>query len=145
MAKFLEDGRLVEERVFDLAREMKEIGEISKGNVINIDGEPCRVKKVTSSMPGKHGHAKYSIEAEGIFDGKKRNLKEPSDSKVEIPNVEVNDGQVISLSDDSVQIMDLSSYDTFEIAIPEELKGELEEGDELKYIEAMGRKKIRTD
>lgn len=124
---------------------MKEVGEVSKGNVITIDGEPCRVKKVSSSMPGKHGHAKYSIEAEGIFDGKKRNLKEPSDSKVEVPNVEVNDGQVISLSGNSAQLMDLSTYETFEIAVPEELQGKLEEGEELKYIEAMGRRKIRTD
>ncbi len=128
-----------------MARERKEVGDVSEGQIITIDEEPCRVKKVSSSMPGKHGHAKYSIEAEGVFDGKKRNLKEPSDSKVEVPNVEVNDGQVISLSGDSAQLMDLSSYDTFEIAIPEELQGELEEGDELKYIESMGRKKIRTD
>ncbi|KXB05411.1 hypothetical protein AKJ50_01005 [candidate division MSBL1 archaeon SCGC-AAA382A13] len=108
-----------------------------------IDGEPCRVRKVSSSMPGKHGHAKYSIEAKGIFDGKKRNLKEPSDSKVEVPEVEVNDGQVLSISGDSVQLMDLSSYDTFEIAVPEELQSKLSEGDEIKYIETMGRRKIR--
>ncbi|KXB06919.1 hypothetical protein AKJ51_02555 [candidate division MSBL1 archaeon SCGC-AAA382A20] len=124
---------------------MKEVGDVSEGNVIIVDGEPCRVKKVSSSMPGKHGHAKYSIEAEGIFDGKKRNLKEPSDSKVGVPNVEVKNGQVISLSDDSVQLMDLSSYDTFEISVPEELRGELEEGSEVKYIEAMGSRKIRVD
>lgn len=127
-----------------MAREMKEVGEISEGNIINIDGEPCKVKKVSSSMPGKHGHAKYSIEAEGIFDGKKRNIKEPSESKVEVPDVKINDGQVISLSGDSAQLMDLTSYDTFEIAIPKELQGKLEEGNEVKYIEAMGRKKIRT-
>lgn len=128
-----------------MARERKEVGEVSEGQIITIDDEPCRIKKVSSSMPGKHGHAKYSIEAEGIFDGKKRNLKEPSDSKVEVPNVEMRDGQVISLSGDSAQMMDLSSYDTFEIAIPEELQGELEEGDELKYLESMDRKKIQTD
>ncbi len=128
-----------------MARERKEVGDVSEGQIITIDEEPCRIKKVSSSMPGKHGHAKYSIEAEGIFDGKKRNLKEPSDSKVEVPNVEVKDGQVISLSGDSMQMMDLESYDTFEISIPEELQGELDEGDELKYIESSGRKKIRTN
>lgn len=128
-----------------MAREMKEIGEVSEGSIITIDDEPCKVKKVSSSMPGKHGHAKYSIEVEGIFDGKKRNIKEPSDSKVEVPNVEVKDGQVISLSGDSAQIMDLNSYDTFEISVPEELQGSLEEGNELKYVEAMGRKKITSE
>lgn len=128
-----------------MARERKEVGSVKEGQIINIDDEPCKVKKVTSSMPGKHGHAKYSIEARGIFDDKKRYLKEPSDTKVDVPTVDIQDGQVLSISGDSVQLMDLESYDTFEIAVPEELEGELEEGDELKYIEAMGRKKIRTD
>lgn len=124
---------------------MKEISELSKGNIIIADGEPCKITKMSSSMPGKHGHAKYSIEAVGIFDGKKRHIKESSEGKVEIPDVEVSKGQVISFSGDSVQIMDLSSYDTFEISLPNELKGSLEEGDEIRYVEAMGQKKIQTN
>lgn len=128
-----------------MAREMKEVSELSKGNIIEVDEEPCKITKISSSMPGKHGHAKYSIEAVGIFDGKKRHIKETSESKVTVPDVEVSDGQVISLSDDSVQLMDLSSYETFELSIPDELKGELEEGQELKYVESMGRRKIRPD
>lgn len=127
-----------------MAREMKEISELSEGNVVNIGGAPCKISKISSSMPGKHGHAKYSIEGVGIFDGKKRNLKESSEAKVEIPDVEVNNGQVISLSGNSAQMMDLSSYETFEISVPEELRGDLEEGDEVKYVQAKGRKKIRT-
>lgn len=126
-----------------MPREMKEIGELSEGNVIDVDGEPCRIKKITSSMPGKHGHAKYSIEALGIFDGKKRHIKESAESKMEVPEVNVKNGQVISLSGDSAQLMDLDSYETFEISIPDELQSELSEGDEVNYIETMGRKKIR--
>lgn len=124
---------------------MKELSELSRGNVVDIDGEPCKIRKISSAMPGKHGHAKYSIEGKGIFDGKKRNLKGSSDMKVEIPDVEISDGQVISLSGDSAQIMDLSSYETFEISVPEELRGNLEEGEEIKYVQSMGRKKIRTE
>ncbi|MFP4005180.1 MAG: translation initiation factor IF-5A [Candidatus Hadarchaeia archaeon] len=128
-----------------MAREMKEASKISEGNIILIDEEPCKVRKVSSSMPGKHGHAKYSIEAVGLFDGKKRQIRESSESKIEIPNVDINDGQVISISGDSIQLMDLDSYETFEMAIPEELEGEVEEGDEIKYIKSMGKRKIRTD
>lgn len=123
---------------------MKEISHLSEGSIINIDGEPCKISKMSSSMPGKHGHAKYSIEAVGIFDGKKRNLKESSEAKVEIPEVEVKKGQVISLADDSAQLMDLNSYDTFEISLPDELEGELEEGGEVKYVESEGRRKLQT-
>lgn len=128
-----------------MPREMKEVGELSEGNMINVEDEPCRITKLSSSMPGKHGHAKYSIEAVGIFDGKKRHIKKSAESKLEVPEVNVKEGQVLSLSGDSVQMMDLSSYETFEISLPGELKGELSEGDEVKYVSAMGRKKIRTD
>ncbi len=128
-----------------MARERKKVGSVKEGQIILIDDEPCKVKKVSSSMAGKHGSAKYSIEAEGIFDGKKRNLKEPSDNKIDVPNVEVKDGQVISLSGESAQMMDLETYDTFEIALPEEIQGDLEEGDEVKFVESMGRRKIRMD
>lgn len=130
--------------MFDLPREMKEVGELSKGNIITINGKPSKISKISSSMPGKHGHAKYSIEAIGIFDGKKRSIKESSEAKVEVPEVKVNKGQVISLSNDSAQLMDLSSYETFEISVPDEVRGKLTEGDEVKYVEAMGQKKIQT-
>jgi len=43
---------------------------------------------------------------------------------------------------DQVQLMDLETYATFEIPIPEEFKGKLEPGKEVQYLEAMGKKKI---
>lgn len=128
-----------------MPRELKEISELKEGNIIEVDGEPCKISNISSSMPGKHGHAKYTIEAIGLFDEKKRYVKESSEAKIGIPDVEIQNGQVISLSVDSAQIMDLSSYETFEISIPEEMKGDLNEGDEIKYVESMGRKKIRAD
>jgi len=38
---------------------------------------------------------------------------------------------VISLTDDNAHLMDLVDYTTFEVKIPEELKGQLTEGDEV--------------
>ena len=43
---------------------------------------------------------------------------------------------------DNVQLMDLESYETFDIPIPDELKGKLNEGSEVDYILAMGKKKV---
>ncbi|KXA89889.1 hypothetical protein AKJ57_04750 [candidate division MSBL1 archaeon SCGC-AAA259A05] len=40
------------------------------------------------------------------------------------------------------QLMDLFSYEAFQLTIPLELRGEVEEGDEIEYIQALGRKKI---
>jgi len=38
--------------------------------------------------------------------------------------------------------MDMESYETFELPIPDALKDKLSEGVELLYLECMGRKKI---
>ena len=41
-----------------------------------------------------------------------------------------------------VQIMDLETYETIELPIPDDLDGQLEEGKEVEYIEALGNMKI---
>jgi len=46
------------------------------------------------------------------------------------------------MGDDVVQLMDLETYETFEMPIPDEYKGKLEPGAELMYLEALGKKKI---
>ncbi|MBS3815206.1 MAG: translation initiation factor IF-5A [Hadesarchaea archaeon] len=125
-----------------MAREMTEVGKLNEGNFIIVNEEPCRVAKITTSSPGKHGHAKSKIYAVGIFDGQKRTLVKPSDAKLEAPIIERSTAQVLAVISNSAQLMDLSSYETFELQIPLELRGELEEGDELEYIQALGRKKI---
>jgi len=51
--------------------------------------------------------------------------------------------QVLPLRGDStVQLMDLETYETFEMSIPDEFKNQLEPGKEIQYLEALGRKKI---
>lgn len=121
---------------------MKEVSDLKEKQIILVEGEPCKIIKISSSMPGKHGHAKYSIETVGIFDGQKRNFSEPSDTKVEVPDVERGKAQVLSLSGESAQLMSMSDYETFEVKIPGELQGKLKEGEEVDYIQAEGRRKI---
>ena len=38
--------------------------------------------------------------------------------------------------------MDLETYETFNVQIPEDFQGELESGKEISYMEALGRKMI---
>ncbi len=46
------------------------------------------------------------------------------------------------MGEDTVQLMDLETYETFEMQIPDEYKGKLEPGAEINYLEALGKKKI---
>jgi translation initiation factor 5A len=48
----------------------------------------------------------------------------------------------IAVMGNEVQLMDLETYETFTVAIPEDLQGELESGKEIHYMEALGRKMI---
>ncbi|MGB9635374.1 MAG: translation initiation factor IF-5A, partial [Candidatus Micrarchaeia archaeon] len=93
-----------------------------------------------SSKPGKHGSAKMRVVGIGIFDSQKRTLFGSVDDDVEVPVIERKRGQVITVSGSSAQIMDTSTYESFDIAIPEDMLSEVEPGKEVDYLEALGRR-----
>ena len=107
--------------------------ECKPGAYVMIDGEPCKVTSYAKSKPEKHGAAKVRIEAVGVFDEKKRSLMKPADSEVMVPIIEKKKAQVISVSGEIAQLMDLESYETFDASIPEEFKGSLDSGSEVLY------------
>lgn len=113
------------------------------GSYIMLDGEPCRVTSMTKSKPGKHGAAKVRLEGVGLFDNKKRVLMKPADANVDLPVIDKKKAQVLSLSGDIAQLMDLESYETFEAMVPEELKGKLDSGVEVLYWKFESKLQIR--
>jgi translation initiation factor 5A len=125
---------------------MKEIAEVRTLRVnryMIIDDEPCKIMSISTSKPGKHGESKARIEAIGIFDGQKRSVVHPVKHKVHVPIIDKRNAQVLSLmGSDTVQLMDLETYETFEMPIPDEYKGKLGPGNEIMYLQALGRKKI---
>ncbi len=122
-----------------------QMGELREGKYVLIDDHPCRVVSMSKSKPGKHGAAKVNIVAISLFDGSKHTLMKSSDADVEIPIVARKRCQVVSLSGETCQLMDMSTYETFESAIPDGLKGQLETGKEIQYLEVMGRKILGKD
>ncbi len=107
-----------------------------------IDDEPCKINSISTSKPGKHGEAKARIEAVGIFDKQKRSVVHPVKHKVQVPMIDKRKAQVLAIMGEEVQLMDLESYDTFNIPIPDEFKDDLNPGIEINYLEALGRRKI---
>lgn len=116
--------------------------ELREGKYVMIDGEPCRVVETSSSAPGKHGSAKMRVVAIGIFDSQKRALFGPADQDVEIPIIERKRGQILSVSGDTAQIMDMTTYESFEISIPEDMKGDVQAGKEVDYMEWNARRML---
>jgi len=121
-----------------------DVGSLRVGGYMIIDNEPCRIVDITKSKPGKHGSAKARIVAIGVFDGQKRQFVKPVDSNAEIPIIDKRPGQVFTVNPNSVQIMDLETYEYVDAPFPEEeeLKAKLAVGAEIEYWKIMGRVKI---
>ena len=120
------------------------LGELKKGSYIVIDGEPCRIVEITRAKTGKHGSAKAHVVAIGVFSGQKKTLVAPVDTRVQVPVIEKRLGQVLADMGEMIQIMDLETYDTFEIEKPDDpqLAARLEPGVNVEYWIIMGRPKI---
>ncbi len=110
-----------------------DVGSLKVGSYVVVDGIACTVKSIQISRPGKHGHAKSRIEAIGIIDGQKKIFIKPSHDKMDSPIIEKETAQVISVSGDSASVMDLKSYETFDIKIPDDLKADVVEGVNIIY------------
>jgi translation initiation factor 5A len=124
------------EKIFSVAKELK------VGKYVLVEDIPCRVSNIESSKPGKHGSAKMRITAIGIFDGQKKTLLTPGDADVEVPIIDRNSAQIMSVSGKSAQVMDNTTYEIFDIEIPDELVKDAAAGKEIDILSAMGRKKV---
>lgn len=114
------------------------------GNYVILDGVACIIKKIDKSAPGKHGHAKFRVEASGIINGEKKIVVQSAHDKFEVPIIEKKTAQVLSISGDIANVMDSASYETFDIKIPEEMKAQVKEGQEVSYWIILNQKVLRA-
>ncbi|MBI2573332.1 translation initiation factor IF-5A [Candidatus Woesearchaeota archaeon] len=124
----------------DYEKKLVSVGTLKKGDTLIIDNAPCKITDTATSRPGKHGHAKVNLMAVGLLDGKKRNAVMPGHDKVEVPIVEKKTAQILSVAGKIANVMDMETYETFEMEIPEELDGQVKEGVEVLYWLLMGMK-----
>ena len=118
------------------------IKDLKPGKFCVIDGEPCKVLSMTTSVSGKHGGAKARLDAVGVFDNRKRSIVKPADTEIDVPIVEKKNAQVVAITGGTAQLMDLESFETFDAIMPEELKGKINQGGEVQYWILMGRKML---
>jgi translation initiation factor 5A len=120
-----------------------DLGSLKVGSYIIIDNEPCRIVSYDHSKPGKHGSAKARVAAMGVFDGSKHSLVSPVSANVEVPLINKKSGQIISISGDTLQIMDLETFEVFETSsIEEEIRNKIRQGGEVEYWQVLDRVKI---
>lgn len=109
------------------------IGSLKKGSYVIIEGIACVVKDVQTSKPGKHGHAKCRVEAVGLIDEQKKIIVAPAHDKVDVPIIVKKTAQVLSINGDMANVMDMETYETFDLKIEDELKDKVSEGVQVVY------------
>lgn len=117
-----------------------QVKDLKKGKFVIIDDVPCRVVDVETSKPGKHGAAKARVTAIGVFSDAKKVLLKPVDSNCEVPIVDKRNGQVIADLGEKLQVMDMETYENFEVDKPKDIQ--LTAGQEIEYMEVMGVRQI---
>ncbi|MBS3132067.1 translation initiation factor IF-5A [Candidatus Woesearchaeota archaeon] len=116
---------------------MASVGGLQKGSYVVLEDAACKVVDIQVSRPGKHGHAKVRLTAVGLVDSKKRVAVMPGHDNVPVPIVEKKTAQVLSIAGNTANVMDSESYETFDLEIPEELKGQVTEGASVLYWEIL--------
>jgi len=120
-----------------------EATEMRVGTYLILDGIAHQVKKMDISKTGKHGHAKVRFEAVNAFSGKKKVAVVPGHDKFEVPMIEKNAAQVLSVSGNTTSIMDNESFESFDLEIPEELRSSVIDGVQVEYWDIEGDKLLK--
>lgn len=117
--------------------------EMRVGTYLLLDGVAHQVKKMDISKTGKHGHAKVRFEAISAFSGKKKVMVIPGHDKFEVPMIDKRTAQVLSISGNTVSLMDSETFENLDLEIPEELQGTVVDGASVEYWDIEGDKLLK--
>lgn len=126
-----------------MAYKLINAAEARPGVAIMVDGVPCITKSNDISKTGKHGHAKCRIEAISVIDGKKKVFVAGGHDRLDCPLIEKHRAQLLSITGNKASVMDMESFETLEMALPEELVPELKDGDQVEYWEVEGTRIVK--
>ena len=117
--------------------------ELRIGGSIFVDGEAFTIKTMDVSKTGKHGASKCRFEAVSITSGKKRVFMSPGHERFEVPMIDKRKAQVLSVMGEKASLMDSENFENFELDIPEELKGQVNDGANVEYWDIEGTKLLK--
>ena|SRR3989344_9538811 len=124
-------------------RKQTNVGSLKKGNYVIMDDVACIVRDVQTSRPGKHGHAKCRVEAISMIGDQKKIMVAPSHDKISVPIITKHSAQILSISNDVANVMDLDTYENFDLKISEEFKSQVHEGKEIVYWKILGERVMK--
>ncbi len=121
---------------------MSSASELKRGSYFIHNGKPVCVVRKEIVVYGTHSHSKLKIFIRGLNKRGESSINLHHTDKVEMVDIVRKTGQIISKTNDKVQIMDTVSYETLDASAPEEILSELNEGDQVIFIDFEGNTQI---
>ncbi len=113
--------------------------ELKTGQYIKINNEILKVTRKEIAAYGTHCHSKTRLFAQGLFTKGQKSFTFSHEENVETVDVTRKEGQVISKTEDKVQLMDNVSYETVDADVDKALLSEINEGDTVTFIDLEGK------
>ncbi len=117
---------------------MSTASELERGTYFIYNNEPVRVLRKEVIVVGTHSHSKLKFYIQGLNEKSERTVNFHHTDKVEIVDIVRKLGQIISKANNKTQVMDMISYETFDANASSELFNELNEGDQVTFIDFKG-------
>ena len=117
----------------EMEKKFTSVGSLKVGGYVLIDGGVSQIKSIEKSKPGKHEAKKARMVAVDVFSHQKKNLLKPVSADAEVPVIIKGSAQVVAAMGETLQIMDMQSYETMDIPAPKDVTG-LKGGDEVEYM-----------
>lgn len=121
---------------------MPQASELERGNYFLVNNEPVRVLRKEVIVVGTHSHSKLKFYIQGLNEKSERTVNFHHTDKVEIVDIVRKLGQVIAKTNNKLQLMDMVSYETLDAIAPAELFKDLNEGDQVTFIDLKGNFRI---
>ena len=116
--------------------------DLDKGNYFIYNEEPVRVVRKEVVSVGTHSHTKIKFYIQGLREKGERSVTFQHSDRVEKIEIIRKQGQVISKTGNKVQLMDAISYETLDSTLPPELVQDVNEGDDVTFIQLNGKVEI---
>ncbi|MBI2559498.1 hypothetical protein HYW20_09315 [Candidatus Woesearchaeota archaeon] len=112
--------------------------DLEKGNYFIYNNEPVRVIRKEVIVVGTHSHSKLKFYIQGLREKGERTVTFQHSERVEKIKILRKHGQIISKSNNKVQLMDTVSYETLDAVLPPEMVDDITEGDGVTFVELNG-------
>ena len=117
-----------------------EIRTLKVGRFCVVDDEAYKILSISKSKPGKHGSAKARLELVSLFSSKKISHVGTVTDNINVPMIEKGKAVVTHIEGEEVHAMNMKDYSSMILPVDPDI--EVTSGQEILWMEALGRYKI---